>query len=697
MARNLAEQGYGADGASSDDEEESPSGTGEEPGEGVAPGAAEDDGAIVSEGTEDTPDKVAGGAGHTDEAGTSSLPSGEEKGADASGSGSLGGGTDDADATIDTSSGGAGAAAAAAAGAGTAASAATGDDDTSAEDTPEGDPAEESSASGGWSEEQEGTAPGSVSEEETATPGASDDSPATEAIPIALPEDGTTSEDKGVSEADSGGEAESGTADEDTSPATEAFVVPGTGGETEAPAESAGTGTTPAEDGEKTTALQDPAEDDEPGDQDDESFAAAEPPSTAPFPAPAPAGTDAAESEGIADTGEPAGADREDSSEEETGGDSTADAETSFWPAPQRFSEYSGETAGSESVGEAAGNKDEAEEEPSGAGAAVGAGAAAAGTAAATGAAQASEGQEAGAEAGSGGSGGPGKPGGKAAKKKRPMWWRILRPVLIVMGVFLVLGIAGFAYLYTTVEVPDAAKAEATDQGSTFYFADGETEFAERGTNREPISYDGMTAGGDHVVDAMTSAEDRGFWEEPGVSISGTARAVWSTITGEQVQGGSTITQQMVRNYYEGVSREQTVARKIQEIIISIKVDQNESKEWVMEQYLNTIYFGRQAYGIQSAAEVYYHKSVDELTPEEAALLSWRPPSSSRTTTVRRTCWSRPTPWNAVGSTSSTAWSPRVRSPRTKPPRWSSRCPRPSGPPTAPTSAATGGTCSRKP
>ncbi|WP_017616093.1 transglycosylase domain-containing protein [Nocardiopsis salina] len=131
-----------------------------------------------------------------------------------------------------------------------------------------------------------------------------------------------------------------------------------------------------------------------------------------------------------------------------------------------------------------------------------------------------------------------------------------------------------------------------------------------------------MTAGGDHVVEAMISAEDRGFWSEPGVSVSGTARAVWSTVTGQQVQGGSTITQQMVRNYYEGVSRDQSVARKIQEIIISIKVDQNESKEWVMEQYLNTIYFGRQAYGIQAAAESYYHKDVDELTPEEAAFLA---------------------------------------------------------------------------
>nr|WP_040691867.1 transglycosylase domain-containing protein [Nocardiopsis lucentensis] len=206
--------------------------------------------------------------------------------------------------------------------------------------------------------------------------------------------------------------------------------------------------------------------------------------------------------------------------------------------------------------------------------------------------------------------------------KKAPLWWRILRVCLVLIGVGVIAGCGVFAYFYTTVEVPDAAQADAVDEGSTFYFSDGETVFAERGVAREIISYDEMTAGGDHVVEAVISAEDRGFWTEPGVSVRGTTRAVWSTVTGQQVQGGSTVTQQMVRNYFEGVSNDRTIARKIQEIIIAIKIDQSESKEWVMQQYLNTIYFGRQAYGIQAAAEAYYHKGVDELTPEEAAFLA---------------------------------------------------------------------------
>ncbi|MFD3687486.1 transglycosylase domain-containing protein [Nocardiopsis sp. NPDC058631] len=339
--------------------------------------------------------------------------------------------------------------------------------------------------------------------------------------------------------------------------------------------------------------------------------------------------------------------------------DESSAAETAaLWPAPRRLSDYvtddpdagdgrtehgsSGPGAlGAAGAAAAAGTAASADGAPSGSGAVPGEGSGAP-------AGQQARHEPSGVSAshGSGGQGGPSGPGGpkgpagpggtgpggpkgpgdpkaaKGKKAKKPLWWRILRVFLIVTGLFVIIGAAVFAFFYTTVEVPDAAKADALEQGSTFYFGDGETEFAYRGTDRDPVTYDEMVAGGDHIVEAVISAEDRGFWEEPGVSVRGTTRAVWSTVTGQQVQGGSTITQQMVRNYYEGVSREQTVARKIQEIIISIKVDQSESKEWVMEQYLNTIYFGRNAYGIQAAAQAYYHKDVDELTAEEAAFLS---------------------------------------------------------------------------
>ncbi|WP_017625718.1 transglycosylase domain-containing protein [Nocardiopsis chromatogenes] len=210
---------------------------------------------------------------------------------------------------------------------------------------------------------------------------------------------------------------------------------------------------------------------------------------------------------------------------------------------------------------------------------------------------------------------------GKGKKPKKPMWFRATRALLITAGVFMLLGIGGFAVAYASFEVPTAAKAEATDQGSIFYYADGETKFAERGVDRDPVSFDEIP---EHVQEAVISAEDRGFWTEPGVSVSGTVRGAWSTFTGQQVQGGSTITQQMVRNYFEGVSKDQTISRKLKEMIIALKIDRSDEydKQWVMEQYLNTIYFGRNAYGIQAAAQAYYHKDVGDLTPDEAAFLA---------------------------------------------------------------------------
>ena len=330
----------------------------------------------------------------------------------------------------------------------------------------------------------------------------------------------------------------------------------------------------------------------------------AEPPRTEPIPGPPPEFVDAEPPKTEAVPG-PA----PESVDEQQGND--ASEKTSLWPAPQRFSEYSSE-ANDQSTGDSPDSGEPAA-------------AAAPHTDSGPRLAETGAGGPGGPKAppsGPGGPKGPSDKGAKGKKAKKPLWQRILWTFLIVTGLFIIVGCGVFAFLYTTVEVPDVAKADAIDQGSTFYYNDGETVFAERGVNRDPVSYEEMIEGGDHVVEAMISAEDRGFWTEPGVSISGTTRAVWSTITGQQVQGGSTITQQMVRNYYEGVSREQTVGRKLQEIIISIKVDQSESKEWVMEQYLNTIYFGRQAYGVQAAAEAYYHKDVDELTPEEAAFLA---------------------------------------------------------------------------
>ncbi|GLZ13507.1 hypothetical protein Acsp04_37420 [Actinomadura sp. NBRC 104425] len=202
------------------------------------------------------------------------------------------------------------------------------------------------------------------------------------------------------------------------------------------------------------------------------------------------------------------------------------------------------------------------------------------------------------------------KPRGKAARIGR----RVLFVVLGLLG--LAVAAFGVAYLLTPVPSP---QEEAIAQGPTFLYSDGKTPIAKTGVNRDAVRLDTIPKG---VRDAVIAAENRSFYDDPGVSIPGTLRAFWSTVSGEQLQGGSTITQQMVRNYYGGIGKERSITRKLKEIMVSLKVGREKSKDWILEQYLNTIYFGRDAYGVQAAARAYYGKDVGQLTPAEGAYLA---------------------------------------------------------------------------
>lgn len=124
------------------------------------------------------------------------------------------------------------------------------------------------------------------------------------------------------------------------------------------------------------------------------------------------------------------------------------------------------------------------------------------------------------------------------------------------------------------------------------------------------------------IADAVIAAEDRQFYEHNGVSPRGIIRAAWANLTGGEIaQGGSTITQQYVKNaVLNDPSR--TVTRKAKEAILAIKLERRYSKKEILGFYLNTIYFGRGAYGIQAAAEVYFDKDADELTLPEMAYLA---------------------------------------------------------------------------
>ncbi|MFI6789302.1 transglycosylase domain-containing protein [Nonomuraea sp. NPDC050383] len=174
---------------------------------------------------------------------------------------------------------------------------------------------------------------------------------------------------------------------------------------------------------------------------------------------------------------------------------------------------------------------------------------------------------------------------------------------------------------YAITPLPVDTQDHAVEQGSVIYYRDGKTEIARLGTKREIVPISRIPL---HVQDAFIAVENRTFRTDPGISVSGIMRAVWSTVTGRQVQGGSTITQEMARGYYDGLSQERTLQRKVKEIFVAIRAGKEMSKDQILANYLNTIYFGRGANGIQAAAQAFFDKDVDKLTPVEAAYLAGR-------------------------------------------------------------------------
>lgn len=223
-----------------------------------------------------------------------------------------------------------------------------------------------------------------------------------------------------------------------------------------------------------------------------------------------------------------------------------------------------------------------------------------------------------------GGSSGNTQTGARSGKPKRSVWGHIWRwSLAIILGAMsLVAGVFVFAYM--TIQVPDPddfAQAQTTN----VYYADGETlmgSFSEY--NREIVDYATLPL---YVGQAVVSSEDRTFFTNEGVDLKGIARALWNNLRGSATQGGSTITQQYVERYYLGTTTSYT--GKFKEAVLAIKVSNQLSKDEILGSYLNTIYFGRGAYGIEIAAQEYFDKSAADLTLSEAALLAGVIPSPS--------------------------------------------------------------------
>ncbi|MFD8786200.1 transglycosylase domain-containing protein [Kitasatospora sp. NPDC059599] len=215
---------------------------------------------------------------------------------------------------------------------------------------------------------------------------------------------------------------------------------------------------------------------------------------------------------------------------------------------------------------------------------------------------------------------GVGGSGGKKPRRPKRAGWRRLIPTwrmtLLGFASALLLGVGLFALGVALVKVPDA-HAAATAQSNTWLYSDGSVITRTGQTNRQNVTLDKVSPAAQH---AALAAEDRNFYNEGAVNVQGLVRAAVNTAKGEGTQGGSTITQQYVKNTY--LSQKQSVTRKVKELFIAMKVDATESKEEVLSGYLNTSYYGRGAYGIQAAAQAYFGVDASALNPAQGAYLA---------------------------------------------------------------------------
>ena len=212
--------------------------------------------------------------------------------------------------------------------------------------------------------------------------------------------------------------------------------------------------------------------------------------------------------------------------------------------------------------------------------------------------------------------GGSGKKSGRSGKP-RSLPRRVLRWFLLALLALFVLGAAAFAYLYATIDIPNPNQ-DFTAQTTFVYYKDGHHKIGRFASqNRTSVALSDVPQS---MQDAIVAAEDRTFWTNKGIDPKGIIRAAFSNARGNSTQGASTITQQYVKVFY--LSQERTLTRKIKEAFVSLKLQRQESKSQILQGYLNTIYFGRGAYGVQAAAHAYFDEDAKDLDVRQSAVLA---------------------------------------------------------------------------
>ncbi|MFH9010345.1 transglycosylase domain-containing protein [Streptomyces sp. NPDC017943] len=201
---------------------------------------------------------------------------------------------------------------------------------------------------------------------------------------------------------------------------------------------------------------------------------------------------------------------------------------------------------------------------------------------------------------------------GKSGIRRLFTWKKIL-------GTFLglcLLGMGAFIVLYMVIDIPEG-NADAKRQSNIYKYSDGTIMARDGKVNRENVDLSRVPKG---VRQTFVAAENKTFYKDAGVDFRGTARGLFNTLAGRGAQGGSTITQQYVKNYY--LTQDQTVSRKLKELVISLKLDREKSKDYILAGYINTSYYGRGAYGIQAAAQAYYRTDAEKLSVAQGAYLA---------------------------------------------------------------------------
>ncbi|MFI1398342.1 transglycosylase domain-containing protein [Streptomyces sp. NPDC020681] len=209
--------------------------------------------------------------------------------------------------------------------------------------------------------------------------------------------------------------------------------------------------------------------------------------------------------------------------------------------------------------------------------------------------------------------------GARRAKKAGPTGIRRFFTWRKLLGTFLglcLLAMGAFFVIYLLVPVP-SANAQAEMQSNVYKYSDGKILTRTGKVNREIVGLEKIPK---DVQYTFVAAENKSFFKDSGVDFKGTARGLMNTLAGKGKQGGSTITQQYVKNYY--LNQDRTVTRKLKELVISLKVDQKKEKSEILAGYINTSYYGRGAYGIQAAAQAYYRKDAKDLKVGEGAYLA---------------------------------------------------------------------------